>query len=623
MMCPEAGGGKSVNNTTIPFRKHILPAAVCIILQICAGTANGDVLYLKNGEKLRGTVSRNKDTYTIKMPWGKAVFPAKDVERVEKEEPQEYHRKNAYSFLQNRQMGKAWDEYILWKKNGGPQEKLDRFEQDFYFELGLYCLRKGDLSQAEKTATAMRKGDRKDELNRNIAGFSKRVGKLISEGGRYYAQGNMQHAFRKYRQAYILCPEKSGEFKKQYIAAHVHYAQALMREGKYAAAAGIFDAAFSLDPALFRKVKSLWVESKMKIIRDSFEQQRWENCRSIIYNLVDIDSENVQVLMTAGNLSVRLGRYRDAYNYYAEILNRKPKPLGIIPDRTEVDKIREEAGVLAAQGKRAEVGSLSSDASSKYAVYSSPHFSVSAVSAETAQRACTVLEHFYRRIVSRFPSKLELGLWKEPCTVIIMPNRKLFLEKTGFTSEAGVTYLHHDSTTNMYKPVVISHEEAAGLYLSSLAHELGHVVFSYLAKDTSALPLALHEGFAVWAEPDFKHNYYGELLQESIARRRFASLADLLGQKGYPSAWKSRFYAQSYFLVDFLINKIGLKLYIEMVQYAKEHGIFEALFKYTGSIPIDSLEQEWKKYIMSFGRAGSVNRPEGRAVEKIKHGNNL
>jgi hypothetical protein len=200
---------------------------------------------------------------------------------------------------------------------------------------------------------------------------------------------------------------------------------------------------------------------------------------------------------------------------------------------------------------------------------------------------------------SRFPPEQQLEFWDIPCTVIIMPDRDSFIKKTGFDGEAGVTYLHFDGATNLYKPVVFSHEDAAGLYLSSLAHELGHVIFSYLAKDSSTLPLALHEGFAVWTEPAFKQNYYRELLKESLARKRFTSLSDLLDQKGYPAAWKTRFYAQSYLLVKYLIHKIGLKLYIEMVQYAKDHSVYEALLKYTHSAHLSHLEKEWVAYIRS------------------------
>ena len=600
---------------------NVLLAAALCVLQVYAAAACADVLCLKNGEELRGIVTRDGDTYTIEMPWGKAVFNEKDVERVRKEDLREYHRNNASSFLSSRQMAKAWDEYNLWKRHGGRKEHLDRFEQKYYFELGLYCIRRGELSQAEKTAAVMHRGKRRDELDRRISDFRTRVENLISEGLKLYSQGNMQNAFRTFRQASILCPERSGEFRKQYIATHVHVAQALMNKGEYRTAAKMFDTAFSLDPALFRDMKSMWVESRMKAMQKSFEQKKWGNCRQMMSNLVDTAPENVNVLMTAGDLSFKLGRYRDAYNYYAEILNREPRPRGTVPERAEVDTLRKEAAILTARGEKAEVGELSSDTSSEYAVYVSPHFRVSARSAETAERVCDVLEHFYRRVLSRFPPKLKLDLWKEPCTVIIMPDRKSLVKKTGFTGEAGVTYLHHDSTTNMYTPVVMSHEEAPGLYLSMLAHELGHVVFSYLSKDSGSLPLALHEGFAVWSEPAFKHNYYRELLLESIARKRFASLADLLGQKGYPSAWKSRFYAQSYFLVDFLIDKIGLYSYIDMMHYAKKNGIFQALFTYTGSVPLKTLEQELKKYIITFGRPKPRRTaPEAEILKKLNLG---
>ncbi|MFC1479813.1 tetratricopeptide repeat protein, partial [Planctomycetota bacterium] len=462
------------------LRISIITLYLLLPLQVLILPAEADVLYLKNGEKLRGIVSQNKDTYTIQMPWGKATFSAQDVERVEKETLLSYHQNNAQELLEQRELVKAWDEYKLWKKNGGQKTDLAAFEQEYYAELGRYFIRKGELSKAGKVIGRMDNGAEKKKLSTYINEFTQQIKTLISEADKDYTSGKMQTAFRKYRQAHILCPEKLEEFKRNYIETHVEFAQGMMKEGKYVAATYIFDAAFSLDPSLFRRVRKLWVESKMKVIKENYENNKWENCREMIYNLVDINPESVQVLITAGDMSIKLGQYRDAYNYYAEICNEKIRPKGDIPTPDTVKQLQQKAQVLSEKGERKQIGTLSRDGSSKYITYSSPHFKVSAVSRKTAERACIVLEHFFRRIRSRFPPEQQIKLWDAPCTVIILPDRESFIKKTGFDGEAGVTYLHFDSTTNLYKPVVFSHEDAAGLYLSSLAHELGHVIFSYL-----------------------------------------------------------------------------------------------------------------------------------------------
>ena len=59
---------------------------IILVLLLFAGTALGDVIYLKNGREIRGKIiEQDKETVTIEVPYGQMTFKKKNIDRIEKE----------------------------------------------------------------------------------------------------------------------------------------------------------------------------------------------------------------------------------------------------------------------------------------------------------------------------------------------------------------------------------------------------------------------------------------------------------------------------------------------------------------------------------------------------------
>ncbi len=102
---------------------------VVLGLLFLAGACAGDVVYLKDGRKLEGTVTTTADTVTVQTKFGPATFPRSAVDRIEKKaSSEEIYAEKAKAVAVDDAKGHY--ELGLWcKENGLSREAKAEFEK--------------------------------------------------------------------------------------------------------------------------------------------------------------------------------------------------------------------------------------------------------------------------------------------------------------------------------------------------------------------------------------------------------------------------------------------------------------------------------------------------------------
>ena len=141
----------------------------------------------------------------------------------------------------------------------------------------------------------------------------------------------------------------------------------------------------------------------------------------------------------------------------------------------------------------------------------------------------------------------------------------------------------------------------------TVAHELMHLVVHQLAFNCwSDLPTWLDEGLASWAEgePDADQE---ALLAEAIAGNRLLSLRGLGGSFSAHAGRAGLAYAQSYSVVNFLIEEYGREKALELLAAFRRGASYDGALQQVYGFDTDGLEDRWR------AKVGAQPRPTAAA----------
>jgi len=146
--------------------------------------------------------------------------------------------------------------------------------------------------------------------------------------------------------------------------------------------------------------------------------------------------------------------------------------------------------------------------------------------------------------------------------------------------------------------------------LRAIAHELTHLVIHQMTLNPySDLPTWLDEGLAMYSEGVLGiafRTYLDKAIAEDslISVRSLSSPFSAYAEQSYLS------YAQSYSLVEFLINDYGRDRMLELLDTFREGSCYDAALNKVYGFDIDGLDTLWRDY---------VARQHQEAEEKVMH----
>jgi hypothetical protein len=132
----------------------------------------------------------------------------------------------------------------------------------------------------------------------------------------------------------------------------------------------------------------------------------------------------------------------------------------------------------------------------------------------------------------------------------------------------------------------------------ALAHELTHLVIHQVTFNPySDLPTWLDEGLAMYAEGTLEP-ILAVLLYEAVAEDRLISVRSLSSPFSAYAEEASLAYAESYSVVEFLINSYGQSRMLELLNTFREGSSYDGALKKVYGFDMDGLNSLWREYLL-------------------------
>ncbi len=133
--------------------------------------------------------------------------------------------------------------------------------------------------------------------------------------------------------------------------------------------------------------------------------------------------------------------------------------------------------------------------------------------------------------------------------------------------------------------------------LRAMAHELTHnVVNQVVFNPYGKLPVWLDEGLAMYAEGPLTAQFSGSL-QRAISNNTLISVRSLASPFSAHTEKSLLSYAQSYSLVDYLIDWYGPGEMLELLNTFKQGSTYDNALKKVYGFDMDGLDAQWRAWV--------------------------
>ncbi len=223
------------------------------------------------------------------------------------------------------------------------------------------------------------------------------------------------------------------------------------------------------------------------------------------------------------------------------------------------------------------------------------------VFANEANQVLTKAEEYYERISYRLGiiNVQDFWTWDNRVKIILYPTVKDFTSMTGQPSwSEGFAAQHTRSPEQRY---IVSFVGQERFLTRILPHELGHLVLHDLMEN-KPVPVFVDEGVAQ-LEEERDDAQFKPIMASLVNQHKHIPLSDLVKMrpgKSFNSLQASIFYAESLYIIDFLIKTYGKDKFIELCRLMRNGLDFdEAVLKayYPMFQDLGDLEEKWKAFL--------------------------
>ncbi len=235
------------------------------------------------------------------------------------------------------------------------------------------------------------------------------------------------------------------------------------------------------------------------------------------------------------------------------------------------------------------------------------HFVVYYTQQSQEQDAGEILRHAeedYERILDRIGAKKvdNFWTWDDRVKIVYYPDAQSFVKATGQPSWSKGVSLSHASNFKMR--LIVSFQGQDDFLGAVLPHEISHLVMHDFMRN-KPMPRWFDEGVAQLDESN-NNEEHRKLLAKLIESNRgipFAMLDAFPSMISEDPMKAAIFYAESLYIVDFLIKTYGKDNFAELCRLLRDGQNFEAALAKAYYPTIDSwqtLEAKWNQYMLSF-----------------------
>ncbi|MCY3024245.1 MAG: hypothetical protein NTW87_35155 [Planctomycetota bacterium] len=585
-------------------RFRLLLCAACVA---CAFSARADTVYLKNGKTLEGEVVKDDgEVVVVRVTDGEVTLRAAEVEAIEKQSPLETRLALASRQLQLGNLERAVTLFEeAWRADRASIQArralAGAYAQQAPKYLALHRFREArtaceNLAQLDPQGQLVphNAAQALKELNAQ----EREAEAKVQNARGLAAGGHWAQAIAAFQQALAFTPDVRASVAPDMAQCYVKRAMDCSRDGRTLNAAADLEAALTLDPSLGDKLESFYASCALPGILDSLSRGHVAAAQVDLKRVLEFAPTNRQALYVAGRTEEALSHLPAAANAYAQALGTRVGN----PTREYTAELRQkleaELGVSATSWKVdttfAELTGYAASAGGPAQKLDTEYFQILHYNEALAREVAARAEAARQRIVAA----LNLPGWKGQARVYLHRTQAEYTARTGQAAWTGGFSRPLTMRGPLSELEIHSWQTSPRLLTSVLPHEIAHLVVDCSLRDVASLPMALHEGFAVAMEPQFRQGHFLDFLRLRLKSEHFIPLAELLALNSYPSD-PEFFYAEGYALVAYLIQQKSLADVVGLLKTITSASRAPAeILRLSGAKSLEDLEKDWKAWIV-------------------------
>lgn len=222
---------------------------------------------------------------------------------------------------------------------------------------------------------------------------------------------------------------------------------------------------------------------------------------------------------------------------------------------------------------------------------------------QVASVAEKVRREQYRKWIGVDPARP----WSKPCEIYLYPSAELFSSETGLSSDSPGFSLTNTSRGQVTSRRTNLRADDPKLLLTSLPHEMTHVVLADSFASIKTPPRWADEGMAVLSEPELERRQRAMDLMVPLQRGLVYSVGDLMTMEAPRDENWMVYYNQSVSLTWFLVEKSSPAQFLKFAQTASKKNSWEAELRSTYRIDgYQDLQRQWSNWLQAkFGGAAN------------------
>lgn len=582
----------------------ILLGLLC--LSLASGAARADLVHLKNGRVLQGeVVKEDKEYLVLRVPYGEVKLRKDQIEYVERQSAQEYGLDVGQSLLQRQRYVEAvaaFEQAVQAKPdNRVAQAALANAVRSHAVHLHKYR-RLDEARKAYQRLLQLLPGDAAAEAALNtLAAELARLDELVKAGHKALLQEDWDGAIEALRQAQAYSPDAAETVGPLLGAAHGARARGLYLKNDYAGATRELEQAFVHDATLANKLENLYAASALSVVLAQFSSGEIPAARAGLDRILAFAPANPHALYISGRLEQVTRDFKAAAQSFAKALRVKTTASsaeGAALLRADLEKklgIPDGGASIRFDIDAHDLAGYTQAAAGDFKTLESAHFSIHHHNEVLAEATAEVLEHHRNRITELTGLTAD---WTQKPKVFLHRSKEEYMAATQKPEwTGGIARFAHQHDGAIVRMQIHSWQASPRLLKSVLPHELMHLIVNSNLKSFDLLPVAIHEGFSVTMEPEYRHRYYLGFLRTRLQSQSYIPLEELLQLKDYPGD-PDFFYAEGYALVRYVTERFGWEKALRLITNAHREGGVEAeLLELTGSASISDLEKKFQAWL--------------------------
>jgi tetratricopeptide (TPR) repeat protein len=582
----------------------LLRTFVAFLVPLLSCAAWADLVHLKNGRVLNGEVIEDDGkTIVVRVPNGTIRLRCEQIESIERQSPLEYRLGLAREQMSRQRFDMARES--LDQARAAAPDKLEAREAlaAAYGEYAHHLKQFRRLAEAQAAYRKLIELQPDSPTARDALGAlaldSGELDGLLTQARAAATRQDFDGALAKYEAATRFSPDALDRAAPEMAICYARRAEASYRRKGFEEAAADLERAFALDSSLASRLENFYAASALPPLLARASGGDLESARRGLTRVLSVAPANRAVLYVAGCIELDLKNPSGAVALYARALKSSPGA-ATAEHATELRGELERALGVQGTGLRFNLQPVDEAA---YAKSDAGEF-------QKLEEGCFVIYHHNEALAEDVARNLDAQLariqdltglrvdWRnEKVKVFIHRTQQEYVAATGQEAwSGGMSRFARMVGRGLVKMEIHSWQTSPRLLKSVIPHELTHLVVNSNLNAYEDLPRALHEGFAVLLEPEFRHAYYMNFLRVRLKSESFIPLSELLAMKSYPGD-QEFFYSEGYALIAYLSERSGLEKTIKVLLKSPGVPIETRLLNLTGARGLEQLESDWKDWV--------------------------